>query len=590
MYKSRYRRIIYFFARVIASITVWDLILPRIGFRRWSARGRPGRMVAYATRFRRLAIQLGGVMIKVGQFLSTRVDILPVEVTQELSGLQDEVPPVSFDSIRQVIESELGISLEEAYRKFNPTPLAAASLGQVHQAILFTRPSRQVQGRGNGHGPSNGLVNVVVKVQRPDIDKIIAIDLRALQTVGRWLQRYKPIRRRANVPALLNEFSRILYEEIDYLAEGRNAERFAQNFSSQGGVRVPKVDWSHTTTRVLTLEDVYAIKITDYNAITSAGISRPEVASRLLDTYLKQIFEDGFFHADPHPGNLFIEPLPMPVKESLPVPSGAASPPSNGHKSTTDSRWHLTFVDFGMVGHVPANLRSGLRELLIGVATRDSPRCVKAYQQMGILLPGADLDILEKAEARIFEQYWGKNMSELSNLSMQDFRQFATEFRELLYDLPFQVPQDLIFLARTVNILSGMCTGLDPQFNVFAHLAPYGEKIVAEEAKNNRDAWVTELQTLGRNWLSLPARLESLANKLEKGDISVRTPEINQQIKRLDRSVRQIGAGLIFSALLLGGIQLYINEENIAGIILLSGAVVSLIWFVITRLINGGSS
>lgn len=590
MVQSRYRRIVFFFGRMIASITFWDLFLPRIGLKNWSLRGRPERMRRSAAQFRNLAIQLGGVMIKVGQFLSTRVDILPVEVTRELAGLQDEVPPVPFVAIRQVIETEFGVPLDQLFSRFNQTPLAAASLGQVHQAELFSHASRNLKTGGNGHGPSNGLKHVVVKVQRPDIDKLIATDLRALQTVGRWLQRYKPIRRRANVPALLDEFSRILYEEIDYLAEGRNAEKFAQNFSTQSGVRVPKVDWSHTTTRVLTLEDVYAIKITDYEAITSAGISRPEVASRLLDTYLKQIFVDGFFHADPHPGNLFVEAIPIKKQELLPVGEKLPSIPSNGHGGRGNSSWQLTFVDFGMVGHVPSNLRTGLRELLIGVATRDSPRCVKAYQQMGILLPGADLVMLEKAEARIFEQYWGKNMSELTNLNMQDFREFASEFRELLYDLPFQVPQDLIFLARTVNILSGMCTGLDPQFNVFAHLAPFTEKIVSEEVMNNRETWIAELQSLGRNWLSLPTRLEVLATKLEKGDISVRTPELSQQLKRLERTVRQISIGMIFSALLLGGIQLFISGESTAGIVLLAGAGISLIWFFIARLFNGGHS
>ena len=150
---------------------------------------------------------------------------------------------------------------------------------------------------------------VVVKVQRPNIEKIIATDLAAIRTVGGWIKRYPPIRKRANIPGLITEFTRVLYEEIDYLAEGKNAEIFAANFSNDPGVLVPKVIWTHTTKRVLTLEDVRAIKITDYDEITAAGISRSEVAGRLLNTYLKQIFEDGFFHADPHPGNLFVKPL-----------------------------------------------------------------------------------------------------------------------------------------------------------------------------------------------------------------------------------------------------------------------------------------
>ena len=175
----------------------------------------------------------------------------------------------------------------------------------------------------------------MVKVQRPNIENIIATDLAALRTVGRWLNYYPPIRKRANVPALLEEFTRTLYEEIDYLAEGRNAETFAANFKDHPGVLVPKVIWTHTAQRVLSLEDVQGIKITDYEAISAAGISRTEVASRLLDTYLQQIFQDGFFHADPHPGNLFVRVNP-----------------ADGTRLEKKPEWRLTFVDFGMVGRI----------------------------------------------------------------------------------------------------------------------------------------------------------------------------------------------------------------------------------------------
>ena len=240
-----------------------------------------------------MAVQMGGVLIKMGQFLSARADVLPEEITSELSGLQDEVPPEDFNDIRKLAESELGAPLDEKYDGFNEEPLAAASLGQVHRARLQVRHAET----------SPDWIDVVVKIQRPDIEMIIATDLAALRTVSNWLMRYKPISRRADIPALLSEFSRVLYEEIDYLAEGRNAETFAENFKEVPGVRIPGVVWSLTTRRVLTLEDVYAIKITDYEQIVEAGINLDEVAERVFDIYLYQIFENGFFHADPHPGN-----------------------------------------------------------------------------------------------------------------------------------------------------------------------------------------------------------------------------------------------------------------------------------------------
>ena len=426
MYRSRYRRIIWFFGRVIASIFIWDVFLPRIGLAKWSSRGRPKRMRNSATRFRKLAISMGGVMIKVGQFLSTRVDILPKEVTDELAGLQDEVPPVPFSDIQSVIETEFNQRLEALFFDFDPVPLAAASLGQVHRATLPLKTGLQpANGRGNGHGGKTGRIEVVVKVQRPDIENLIKTDLEALRTVGGWLQRFRSIRRRANVPALLDEFSKILFEEIDYLAEGRNAEKFATNFADNPRVRVPKVYWTFSTVRVLTLENVYAIKITDYEAITQSDVDRSQVASLLLDTYLQQIFEDGFFHADPHPGNLFVEPCPVPIP--LPVATNLVGISGNGKDTANAIKWQLTFVDFGMVGHVPSNLRSGLRELLIGVGTRDSGRVIRAYQQMDILLPDADLLLLERAGSRIFERYWGKNMSELTSLNTRDLREFLDE-------------------------------------------------------------------------------------------------------------------------------------------------------------------
>ena len=304
--RQRYRRIIFFFARVLISLIFWDVLLPNLGFRSWAQRNRHKRLERVAAQFRQLAIDMGGVLIKVGQFLSARVDVLPDEITDELAGLQDEVPPEEFSDILRVLETEFNFPLNELYLEFNETPVAAASLGQVHQAKLnFDEPTNN----NNAPPKDNRPANVVVKIQRPDIENIIATDLAAIRTVGKWLDRYKPISKRANIPALIQEFSLTLYEEVDYLAEGKNAEVFGSNFRHRPGVRVPVVVWSHTTRRVLTLEDVSAIKIIDYESITAAGIDLAAVAERLFQTYLQQIFEDGFFHADPHPGNLFVSLL-----------------------------------------------------------------------------------------------------------------------------------------------------------------------------------------------------------------------------------------------------------------------------------------
>ncbi len=334
--RARYRYIMGFFARATAGVVFWEIVLPRIGLRLLARQTRSRRYKKIAADFRAMAIRMGGVMIKVGQFLSARLDVLPVEITEELSGLQDEVPAEDFAAIRELAETELGAPLEEKFERFESQPLAAASLGQVHRARLRAEAAE-----------TEGFQDVVVKIQRPFIDQLIAVDFSALHRVAGWLMRYKPISKRVDVRALIAELETTVHQEIDYLSEGGNAETFAKNFAGRKNIHVPRVVWDRTTARVLTLENVYAIKITDYDAITAAGIDRAEVAKVLLSTYLKQIFEDGFFHADPHPGNLFVTPRPV----------------------TEENRtgWQLTFVDFGMVGSVPDGLREGLRDLLIGI-------------------------------------------------------------------------------------------------------------------------------------------------------------------------------------------------------------------------------
>lgn len=569
-FRERYRRIIFFFARVFISLIFWDILLPILGLRSWAQRNRHKRLTRIAAQYRQLAIDMGGVLIKVGQFLSARVDVLPDEITDELAGLQDEVPPEEFSEILRVIETEFNAPLDEIFLEFNETPVAAASLGQVHQAKLsFDEQPNKSEAPHNDKIPAN----VVVKIQRPDIESIIETDLAAICTVGKWLQRYKPISKRANIPALIQEFSRTLYEEIDYLAEGKNAEVFNSNFKHRPGVRVPAVVWSHTTRRVLTLEDVTAIKITDYELITAAGLDLAEVADRLFQTYLQQIFEDGFFHADPHPGNLFVSPRPIP-------PWGRSTDSQDSHNT---SDWQLAFVDFGMVGRVPPNLRDGMREMAIAVGTRDAARMVKSFQIMDVLLPSANLELIEKAEAKMFEQFWGKSMADLKVISHEEIRASMMEFRELMYDMPFQIPQDMILLGRCIAILSGMCTGLNPQFNVWEGLEPFAQQLIREEAGSNLDIWLDELKNIGGTLLSYPRRIDNLLAKMEKGEMAVHTPQLEAPINRLQRSVTRLTGGIIFAALLVSGIQVYLAGDFILGgvLFIISGMV--LLWVLFYR-------
>ena len=557
MIKNRYRQIIWFFAGILVNITWWDIVIPRIGLRSLSQQGRSKRLRKAASSFRALAVRMGGVMIKIGQFLSARLDVLPREITDELAGLQDEVQPEPFTNIRAVIESDFDAPLEDKFSEFDLVPIASASIGQVHCARIR---------RGTGQEQDQAeSPKVVVKVQRPDIEEIIAVDLSALRVVGSWLQRYPPIRKRANVPALLSEFSRSLYEEIDYLAEGKNAETFAENFKTRSEIIVPHIIWSHTTRRVLTLEDVGAIKITDYSAIEAAGINRAEVANRLFDTYLKQIFEDRFFHADPHPGNLFV----LPLQSDKPV----------DHQTP----WKLVFVDFGMVGKISPQLLSGLREILIAAATRDGGRLVHAYQSLDVLLPGVDLDLLEKASNRVFERFWGKTAPELRNMRHEEAIEFAHEFGDLMYEMPFQIPENLILLGRSMGILSGMCTGLNPDFNIWTNLAPYAQKLMEDESGGMMNVLLKEVSETLTTLISLPKRTETLLNRIEQGKLEVRVPEISYHLGRLERMFRRLGESILLAAFLITSVQAYLAGHNILAIGLGAISFLLVIWLLTRR-------
>lgn len=555
MTESRYRRILWFFARILINEIVWDIILPHLGLRGLSRRTRPGRLRAAAAAFRSLAIQMGGVLIKVGQFLSARLDVLPEEVTQELSGLQDEVKPESLEAIRRVIEEEFNLPLSEKFLEFSETPLAAASIGQVHSARLPVTSGEE--------DTLPVFQHVVVKVQRPDIQKVVEIDLSALRVVGRWLQQYPPIRRRANVPALIEEFSRTLHEEMDYLAEGKNAEIFAENFKGDSTIRVPRVIWSHTSRRVLTLEDVQAIKITDYPAIEAAGIDRSQVANRLFQSYLHQIFEDRFFHADPHPGNLFV------------MPTGTAS--------QDGSNFRLTFVDFGMVGKVTPKLFNGLQELVLAVGLRDSNRVVKAYQILDVLLPGADLELISRASDRAFDKFWGKTTPEMMTMKQDEAEEFVQEFGNLLYEMPFQVPENLILLGRCLGILSGICTGLNPEFNIWTQIAPYAGKMIQDESGNRFGTVLNEIGDILRTLVALPQKTEAMLNRLEQGKLTVNSPELKDKIAHLERTQSKMVGAILFTAFFLGAIAFHHDGESVPALATGAAAGLSLIWTLFKR-------
>lgn len=547
--RLRYWRIVLFFGRVVFGFVAWEVVGPRLGLRRLAERTRERRLQRTAARFRVLAIALGGLMIKLGQFLSSRLDVLPRSITNELSGLQDEVPAEELDALLSVATAELGGPLSEHFAWFDEEPLAAASLGQAHRARLRDADADEL-----------GFRDVVVKIQRPHIQQVIEVDLAALRRVGRWLTRYRPIASRANVPGLVEEFAHTSLNEVEYLAEAANAERFAENFAADPRVKVPRIVWELTSRRVLTMEDVSAIKIADHAAITAAGIDRGQVATVLVESYLQQIFRDSFVHLDPHPGNLFVTPI------TDPAPGEPA--------------WKLTFIDFGMMGEVPENLREGLTEALISVGLRDGARAVRSMEILNVILPGADMHLIERASTEVFARFGGMSMDELVNVPPEEMIEFAGQFRELVFELPFQVPEDMLMLGRSVGILSGVATGLEPSFNVWAVLTPYAATLVSGEGGLSVDRIVKEAADLGRTLLALPGRVDRVLTSAERGELTVRTPRVAAQVERLNRTARGTNGVLVFAALLLAG-AVALGTDPVLGRWLMGLSAAPLLWAMI---------
>jgi predicted unusual protein kinase regulating ubiquinone biosynthesis (AarF/ABC1/UbiB family) len=554
--RARYRRILRFAARYLVQAWWYELFLPRIGLSAVGARNRPARLRRIAQRFHVLAVDLGGLMIKVGQFLSSRLDVLPPEVTKELEGLQDEVPPVDFGAIRALAEAELGVPLERAFSSVDPVPLAAASLGQAHRAVLSAQDSADT-----------GLTGVVLKVQRPGIDQVVEVDLRALRRVAGWLSRVRVVAARVDMHALVEEFAATSLEEIDYLHEAAGSERFAAQFVDDRRVGVPEVVWERTTRRVLTLQDVTAIKINDVVALRAAGIDPAEVAAEFAAVMFDQLFADGYFHADPHPGNIFVTPR------------------AAGDDGDDERGWTLTFIDFGMMGEVPEGLRRGLRRLLIAAASRDGKGLVDGIREVGVLLPSADTAELERAMTQLFARFGGMGFAELQEVDPREFRAFAVEFGDTVRSLPFQLPENFLLIIRAMSLTSGMCSALDPTFNIWDAVEPYANRLVQEESGNVVQGFARQLLAGAGVAARLPGRIDDLVTRLEDGRVVVHSPPLERRVSALERMGRRIVSAVLFSALFIGGILLR-ADDVVLGTIVIGVSVLPLLHAVLAGMVG----
>ncbi len=532
--RGRYRRIMRFATRVLVQSWWYELVLPTVGLRALANRSRTRRMVAIARRFHPLAVELGGLMIKVGQFLSSRLDVLPPEVTAELADLQDEAPPVPFDEIRHAAEASLGVPLDSAFERLDPVPLAAASLGQAHRGVL--RPE---------DAEIAGFADVVVKIQRPGIERIVDTDLAALERIGRILARVRMVSRRVDAPALVAEFAAVSRDEIDYLHEAASAERFALNTADRPGVGGPRVAWERTTRNVLVLEDVSAIKISDVAALRAAGIDPTAVAHAFATAMLDQVFLDGPFHADPHPGNVFVTP-----------------------DASVEDGFRLTFIDFGMMGEVSGDLRERLQTAVIAVVSRDGAGVVRAFRDVGMLLPSADTAELERALTALFDRFGGMGFAELQQVDPREFRDFAREFGDVVRELPFQLPENFLLLIRAVSLTSGVCSALDPAFNIWNATEPYAMGLMSRQTGGALRGLGKQAVEVAAVVARLPQRADKLITTLDEGRLVVDTSRLERRVERL---ARRVIAGVVFAGLIIGGAVVH-GSDPVLGAVLMIGS------------------
>ncbi len=465
-----------------------------------------------AIQFRETAIEMGGVLIKLGQFFSARVDIMPDEYIQELAKLQDTVPQVPFEDIRKRVEDDFGRPLHHVFKDFNKEAVAAASLAQVHLAKIDSGEK------------------VAVKVLRPGIEKLVDIDLATFAYLMSGVKRFTRFGRRMDIDLIVTEFVRTLGDELDFYREGCNAIRFREMFKDSTTIYIPRIYQDYSTSHVLTLEAIDGIKISEYEELEANGIDRHAVAFEVFQSYLKQVLEEGFFHADPHPGNLFVSPGPV-----------------------------IKFVDFGMVGQITDETKLDLRDAIVGIAKKDAEIMVDAFGKLGFFRPGADREPVIHALNWMFEKFGTINAK---NVSFDNLVDIEEDIIQIIHDQPITVPAYFAFLGRALSTLLGLSTGLNPDFDFVTATKPYVDKMLKPGSKEMMGLITNEIKSMGQIMLTLPKQVNDAMTKINKGELSVRVDaqSVTRELRRGNRRRRLTAQTIAFIALLISAVSLFYLE------------------------------
>lgn len=470
----------------------------------------------------RLALgELGATFIKLGQALSTRPDLAPPEYVAQLVKLQDEAPPVPFEQICQIVCDELGQPPETIFGEFDPQPLASASIGQAHAGKL-----------------KNGQ-QVIVKVQRPGVAEQVEQDLAILAGIAEWAEAHTAFGRDYNLVALVDEFAYTLRNELDYRREGQNADRFRRNFAGDPGAYIPRVYWEFTTGCVLTIERVGGIKIAEMSALDEAGIDRHGVAENAVRLIMREVFEFGFFHADPHPGNVMVL----------------------GH----DDDPILVMIDLGMVGRLSPRMRDLTVDVMVGAVRRDYEAIADAMYAIGTPTKKIDMNAYRAEVGMLSEKYLGKQLKDIELSAMiRDLVQGATKYG-------LEIPSDFMLVGKALMTVEGVGKEIDPELDVFEEAKPLFVEILRKRYSPERlgNELLRRLEKLSGATYNMPQQLQEVLDDLRLGRLKIHTLDPGTG-KAADRLGRRLFAALIGSALVLGGAWLAASGREIVGYVLIA--------------------
>ncbi|WP_347491439.1 AarF/UbiB family protein [Desulfoscipio sp. XC116] len=470
--------------------------------RRLSAEEKNAPEETIAIRMRMVLEELGPTFIKLGQLLSTRSDIFTAAYIKELEKLQDKVPPVPFADISELLELELGQTQSQIFSHFNPMPLAAASIGQVHEARLI-----------NGR-------RVAVKVQRPGIRANVEVDMEILYDLAGLAERHTVWGKIYKFTEMVEEFEHILQEELDFMLEARHAETLARNFAGEQYIVIPAIYWDYTTKRVLTMEFINGIKITDNSKLAAAGYDMTEIARRLVETMLKQILMDGFFHADPHPGNV------------LALPGG-----------------RLAFLDFGMMGYLEQELRDKVIKLVFGLINKNSTEILRAVMSLEALPVHVNMYQLRRDIEHLREKYYQIPLGQVSAAeSLGDIMNLAYRHR-------IRVPIELNMMIKALIITEGIAARLDPRISIVQVIEPLGQKLLRRRfsPESIRKLFWDNINDYHILFTRLPGQLGRIIELLTGGEIKVKTenPDLGRALIKLNTMVNRLVYSIIVGAMVI---------------------------------------